>query len=216
MSHQHDVFHNPAPATPARVRAALDRGDLSSALDAMVGAVLPGHGDWRELQELYLGLLDHGDRQVRLLAATCLGHVARVHGRLDEDRVVPALERRGATNALDDIRTFLHPRAAPAVVVEIHVPLIPAAGDSAFPWIDDVEDLLVGLEEDGTLTVFDDGEEEGDVYIFSVTGATEADLLIAASRVAALAGVPAGAFAVITDDGATEFGAGHRAGLPVG
>ena len=168
------------------------------------------------MQELYLELLDHRDRPVRLLAATCLGHVARVHRRLDEDRVVPALQRRGATNALGHIRPFLHPRAAPVVVVEIHVPLSPAAGDSAFPWVDDVEDFLAGLEEDGTLAVYDDGEQDGEVFIFVVTGAPEADLLVAASRVAGLAGVPAGAFAVVTDDSATEFGSGRRVGLPVG
>ena len=89
MSHEHHVFCNPPPATPGDVRMALDRGDLFSALDAMVGAVLYGRGDWKELQELYLGLLDHEERQVRLLAGTCLGHVARVYGQLDEDRVVP-------------------------------------------------------------------------------------------------------------------------------
>ena len=112
MSHEHHVFRNPPPATPGEVRAAIDRGELFSALDAMVGAVLYGGGDWKELQELYLGLLDHEDRQVRLLAATCLGHLARVYGRLDEDRVVPELRRVGATNALKDIEINLHPRRA--------------------------------------------------------------------------------------------------------
>ncbi|WP_241825522.1 hypothetical protein [Micromonospora sp. CB01531] len=57
------VFHNPPPATPADVRSALGRGELSSALDAMVGAVLHGDGDWKELQKLYLGLLNHEDRR---------------------------------------------------------------------------------------------------------------------------------------------------------
>jgi hypothetical protein len=112
MGHEHHVFRNPPPATPAGVRAALDRGELSSALDAMVGSVLHGEGDWKELQDLYLALLDHEDRQVRLLAATCLGHVARVYGRLDEDLVVPKLRRSGSADALDDIQTYLHPRRA--------------------------------------------------------------------------------------------------------
>ena len=76
----------------------------------MVGAVLYGEGEWKELQELYLELIDHEDRQVRILAATCLGHLARVYGQLDEDRVVPVLRRVGATAALGDIEIFLHPR----------------------------------------------------------------------------------------------------------
>jgi len=36
MSHEHHVFRNPSPATPAKVRATLDQGELANALDAMV------------------------------------------------------------------------------------------------------------------------------------------------------------------------------------
>ncbi len=118
MNHEHHVFRNPPPATPAEVRAALARGDLPGALDAMVGSALHGHGDREELQEHYLTLLEHQDSQVRVLAVTCLGHVARVHRRLDERRVVAALRRypsaaqggAGIANALEDIEIFLHPR----------------------------------------------------------------------------------------------------------
>lgn len=54
------------------------------------------------------------------LAATCLGHLARVYGHLDEDRVVATLRRvqsipyvRGAAStALEDSELFLHPRRA--------------------------------------------------------------------------------------------------------
>lgn len=120
MRHEHHVFHNPPSSTPAEVHAVLDRGDLSAALDAMVGTALYGDGDWRELQELHLQLLRHEDHQVSALAATCLGHVARVYRQLDERRVVAALRearslphiRGTADNALDDIRLFLHPGRA--------------------------------------------------------------------------------------------------------
>ncbi|AVT32614.1 hypothetical protein C6361_27680 [Plantactinospora sp. BC1] len=86
----------------------------------MVGCALYGDGDWRQSQQLYLALLDHDDHQVQALAATCLGHLARVHRRLDEDRVVVALRQarrrphvRGTvTDALEDIELFLHPRRA--------------------------------------------------------------------------------------------------------
>ena len=118
--HDHHIVHNPPPATATDVRTALHRGDLPGALDAMVGSVLYGDGDWKELQELYLGLLEHEYWQVRALAATCLGHLARVHGQLYEDRLVPALRSRRstpyvgdvATTALEDIELFLHPRRA--------------------------------------------------------------------------------------------------------
>lgn len=120
MRHEHHVFHNPPSSTPAQVHAALDRGDLSAALDAMVGTALYGDGDFKELQELHLRLLEHEDHQVSALAATCLGHLARVYRRLDERRVVAALRRARALphtsgtadDALEDIQIFLHPRRA--------------------------------------------------------------------------------------------------------
>ncbi|MEV6847327.1 hypothetical protein [Actinoplanes sp. NPDC051411] len=86
MPHEYRVFRNPPPATSADVDAALGCGDLSAALDAMVGTALYERGDWHEPQELYLRLLEHDDRQVSALAATCLGHLARVHRQLDEAR----------------------------------------------------------------------------------------------------------------------------------
>ncbi|MEU5872517.1 hypothetical protein AB0A73_13295 [Glycomyces sp. NPDC047369] len=120
VRHEHHVFHNPPSSTPAEVHAALDRGELPAALDAMVGTALHGNGDWKELQDLHLRLLEHEDHQVSALAATCLGHLARVYGQLDERKVVVALRRARtlphisgtADNALEDMQIFLHPRRA--------------------------------------------------------------------------------------------------------
>ncbi|WP_406067708.1 hypothetical protein [Micromonospora sp. NBC_01638] len=52
-----------------------------------------------------------------------------------------------------------------------------------------------------------------DVYIFFIGGADEPALLAVASRVAKLHGVPPGAFAVVTDDEADEYGQGLRVEL---
>src|SRR4051812_8957242 len=93
VSHEHRTFFNPPPATPADVRTALGRDDLAAAANAMVGSALYGDGDWKEAQELFLELLVHDDPQVQTLSATCLGHLARVYGRLDEGRVVSALRQ---------------------------------------------------------------------------------------------------------------------------
>ena len=86
----------------------------------------------------------------------------------------------------------------PTMVVEIHVPLLPTPnlpdGSYPFPWIDEVEDFL--SEDQGDVEVFDEGEEDGDVYVFSIAGASQGDLLAVASRVATLPGVPAGTLAV--------------------
>jgi hypothetical protein len=105
-----------------------------------------------------------------------------------------------------------------ALLVEIHIPL-PApeqveAGEQEHPfvWIEEVDEFLAGLHGE-ELEVFDDGEQYGDVYIFLIAGADERTLLSAASRVAGLEGVPAGAFAMVTEDAAEEFGMGRRVDL---
>lgn len=105
------------------------------------------------------------------------------------------------------------------LVVEIHVPLTPAPdvveGEYPFPWIDDVEEHLATLEEEGRLEVADDGEELDDAYVFFITGASQDQLLEVASRVADRDGVPAGAYALISDTDADEVGVGERVDLPL-
>jgi hypothetical protein len=63
------------------------------------------------------------------------------------------------------------------MVVEVHVPLLPTPGlpdgSHPFAWIEEVEDLLSDLEDQGEAEVFDDGEEAEDVYVFFLTGAGE-------------------------------------------
>jgi hypothetical protein len=97
-----------------------------------------------------------------------------------------------------------------AVMVEIHFPV--TAEDE---WIDDVGDYLIDLEEEYGLEEYEDGEEVGDDYVFFIAGASERTLLAAASRVATRQGVPAGAYAMVTDTAAPEVGLGRRVKLPV-
>lgn len=100
------------------------------------------------------------------------------------------------------------------LLVEIHVPLTPTDvpdGEYPFPWIDTIMEFLVDL--DGSLgEMYDDGEELGDEYLFFVFGAPEDDLLSLAREVANLPGVPAGAYATVTDTDA-EMGRGARVDL---
>jgi hypothetical protein len=77
----------------------MDRGDLEKLLEsgnesAIVEALLSAayyDPDWRWVQGLCLRFLDHGDRNVRWNAATCLGHIARIHRNLDLELVLPKL-----------------------------------------------------------------------------------------------------------------------------
>lgn len=70
--------------------------------------------DWRWAQEHCLSLLKHPQKEIRQLAVTCIGHIARIHRRIDISKVVPALKRLQsdpdvgghADDALSDIEMF--------------------------------------------------------------------------------------------------------------
>ena len=102
------------------------------------------------------------------------------------------------------------------VVVEIHIPLRRAWRGSGYPWIDDVEEFLLDLEDRGVVDAEGgDGEEIGDVYVFWVREAPEETLPAVASSVAKLRRVPRGAHAVVTDDEVEDVGVGRQVDLPV-
>ena len=71
--------------------AAIDEGDPWRLREAMVAAAY-NVDDWEWLQSIFVRLLGHADPTVRAVAATCLGHVARIHRRLDTATVVPRIE----------------------------------------------------------------------------------------------------------------------------
>lgn len=71
--------------------------------------------DWRWVQTYCLQFLAHPNKDVRAIAAVCLGHLACIHGTLDTAIVVSALKAqltntdvaRKASDALDDIAMFV-------------------------------------------------------------------------------------------------------------
>jgi hypothetical protein len=83
-------------------------------LDALLSAT-HHDPDWRWVQNRCLDFLSHADYQERSLAATCLGHLARIHKELDIELVLSALAPlkndpligSSVQDALDDIRLFV-------------------------------------------------------------------------------------------------------------
>ena len=73
--------------------------------------------DWKNVEKYCLRSLEHPDTSVRSVAATCIGHLARLHKTLDLDLVLPALYRHvsdpgqwvagNVGNALSDIEIFM-------------------------------------------------------------------------------------------------------------
>jgi HEAT repeat protein len=109
--------HEPIPEwTEAEVEAALERGEPEElARTSLAAALHSGSAEWA--QDVCLRLAQHPEPSVRGNAVLALGHIARLHRRLDEQRVRPVITRaladgdafvRGqADAAADDIEHFL-------------------------------------------------------------------------------------------------------------
>ncbi|WP_127166757.1 hypothetical protein [Xanthomonas euvesicatoria] len=73
--------------------------------------------DWKWVQEKCLIFLNDKNSDIRGVAATCLGHIARIHRKIEKDKVIGALRSRlhdpvisgRVEDALNDIEMFLDP-----------------------------------------------------------------------------------------------------------
>lgn len=96
------------------VDAELDSGDPERIREALVSLSL-NDPDWSRVQELCLKYAASPDAGIRAICATCLGHLARIHGHLDLDRVLPVLRtliddpltEGYAETAFDDLNMFI-------------------------------------------------------------------------------------------------------------
>ena len=70
--------------------------------------------DWEWVQDACLKLLNSENENICGLAITCLGHIARIHSKIDKKKVLPILKSMNANkkltgrveDALEDINTF--------------------------------------------------------------------------------------------------------------
>lgn len=112
-------YEEPRPATAQDWNDAVVSGDSGRICSATVGLAFH-HPDWKEAEEKCLSLLENQDGQVRAIAITCLGHIARIHGRISFHQVVSLLQKLRddktlggiAEDALDDILIFVKTEAA--------------------------------------------------------------------------------------------------------
>lgn len=107
-------FNNPAPKTKSELEMMLASSAVNSVTEALVDIAL-NQQDWQWAQNIFLQFLSSNNHVISGLAATCLGHIARIHHHLDKEKVIPALMNKvndpviGGTvqDALDDIEMFL-------------------------------------------------------------------------------------------------------------
>ena len=95
----------------ARVFSGHDNVKIPDALLGIVNSV----GDYEWVVDQCLSFLDSKDEWVAKTAIICLGHIARIHRKIDRKKVIPALEKaalrdelsENVENALEDIEMFV-------------------------------------------------------------------------------------------------------------
>jgi len=88
--------------------------DVKSICEALVSVAF-NDSDWKWVQNKCLEFLSKGSPEVRGVAVTCLGHIARIHRQLDKEKVFNALRRYlddssisgQVEDTLDDIDMFV-------------------------------------------------------------------------------------------------------------
>jgi len=106
-------YEDVVPVDKEKAAQTFQSNDSDKIVHAMLG-VTYHESDWEWVQEWCLRFLDSTDPALRNVAIICLGHLARIHKKLDKTKVVSALrshlkepEYAGRIeNALEDIEMF--------------------------------------------------------------------------------------------------------------
>src|SRR5438445_8183155 len=80
------------PISKKRAKEQLARSDRESVSRALVRIAM-FESDRRWAQSQCLRFARDQDSFIRGVAATCLGHLARIHGEIDEDEVIPIVRQ---------------------------------------------------------------------------------------------------------------------------
>lgn len=108
------------PITRTAAVNALNSGDPEAMSLALIRSAFHDP-DWRWVQEQCLRLSTYPNLWVQRNCATCLGHIARLHGQLDTARVIPVLDMLAqyddvaswAEAALEDVAVFIQGDGGP-------------------------------------------------------------------------------------------------------
>jgi HEAT repeat protein len=106
-----------SPFTAEEIEQIFQSNNIANICETLVTLALYD-ADWQKVETFCLEFLEHPDAGVRMVAATCIGHLARIHQQLDLDLVLPALYRHqsdqgkwvagNVDNALSCIERFMH------------------------------------------------------------------------------------------------------------
>ena len=107
-------FSNPSTISQREAGDEFASGDPHRTREALVAVAL-NEPDFDWAQRVCIHFLSSNEWTVRAVAATCIGHIARIHRRINRDMVMPLLKEMQndeslegyASDAIDDIDTFV-------------------------------------------------------------------------------------------------------------
>ena len=85
-----NIYENIIPINKQEAELAFSSTDVEKICNAMVSIAF-FEQDWKWAQDKFLSFLENSNSVVSGLAATCLGHLARIHRNLEKVKVVEAL-----------------------------------------------------------------------------------------------------------------------------
>jgi hypothetical protein len=108
-----DRYYNVFPVDKVSAERIFASEDVEQICHAMVAVALH-EKDWKWVQDKCLTFFMKDNPDISGLAAICLGHLARIHGQLEKDKVTSTLRSRlndsaiagRIEDALDDIEMF--------------------------------------------------------------------------------------------------------------
>lgn len=108
------TYRLPATVTRKKAESIFELGDSKEICANLVSLAL-NDTHWKWVQQKCIDYSDDPDPEVRGVAVTCLGHIARLHRELDVDVVVPVIQRLmhdpevagRAKDAWDDLSLYL-------------------------------------------------------------------------------------------------------------
>ena len=83
-------YSQPVQLTKSQAEKIFASNDTDAISESLVALAL-NEPDWQWTQDKCIEFTHHGEWVLRAVAATCLGHLARLHGSLDLDKVRPRL-----------------------------------------------------------------------------------------------------------------------------
>lgn len=108
------IYREPLPISREDAETEFSSDISERICDALVSVTF-NETDWRWVQEKCLHFIASSYPEVRGLAVTCLGHLARIHRKIDLEKVLPILKNLQndaeiggrVEDALDDIEPLL-------------------------------------------------------------------------------------------------------------